>query len=422
MNDHDANACTQPITKGLSLAAAAMVALGLPPAVNAQWTQWGGPNQDFVAHVTGLAPTWPDEGPKRLWSHELGEGYSAILADAGKLYTMYRADDKEIVTCLDATTGETVWEYRYDASPREGHIKQFGEGPRSTPLLDGDRLYTIGVSAKMHCLDRDTGKVIWSHDLWDEFEGNVLNHGYASSPIAYKDTVIALVGGEGQSIVAFSKADGTVAWKALSFRNSYSTPKILDIDGETQLVTFMAKEVIGVDPDNGELKWRFPHENQWEQNVCMPVMTDDNHLFISSAEAGSKGLKLTRNGDQTSVEELWSTRKIRFYHVTSVRVGDYVYGSSGEQSPAFMAAVNIKTGDIAWRKRGFGKATCLYADGRFIILDEDGQLALVTATPTSFKVNAKAPVLNKTAWTVPTLVGKTLFVRDQKNIMALDLG
>jgi hypothetical protein len=145
-------------------------------------------------------------------------------------------------------------------------------------------------------------------------------------------------------------------------------------------------------------------------------------LFFSVSGAGSRGVKLTKDGDKTKVEEIWSSRKIQFYHVTSVRIGDYVYGSTGN-GPNFFAAINFKTGKIAWRKRGFSKATCVYADGKFIILDEDGNLGLATATPEDLTVHSKVKLVdNGVAWTVPTIVGKNMYIRDKNTIMALDLG
>ncbi|MEK6675251.1 MAG: PQQ-binding-like beta-propeller repeat protein [Planctomycetota bacterium] len=389
--------------------------------VNAQWTQWGGPHADFITDSKGLAQEWSSDGPKKLWSRSLGEGYSAILVDDGNLYTMYRGDSKERVVCLNSKSGETVWEHGYDSAPRPGHVMEFGDGPRATPLIVGDRLYTIGVAGQMHCFDKKTGKPIWSHDLWTEFDGNVLNHGYSSSPFAYKDTVIVLVGGKDQSIVAFKQTDGSVAWKNQSFANSYATPRILKILGEDQLVTFMATEVIGVDPNNGELKWSFPHENTWKQNISAPILIDDI-LFISSPDAGAKGLKLAKEGGKFTVTEKWSSRKVQFYHVTTVQRGEYVYGSTGTQSPAFMMGINAKTGELKWRERGFSKANCLWADGRLVILDEDGNLALATAKPEGLTVHSKAKVAESVSWTVPTLVGKTLYLRDKKTITALDLG
>jgi outer membrane protein assembly factor BamB len=391
-----------------------------PPA--AEWTRWGGPHGDFTVEVAALASTWPAEGPKKLWTRELGDGYSAILAQDGRLYTHYRTGSQESVICMDAATGATVWEHRYDAEPAEGHVHQFGAGPRATPLIAGDRIYAIGVSGVMHALDKKTGKVAWKHDLWTEYAGTRLNHGYSSSPIEYKDMVIVLIGGENQSIAAFRKSDGTPVWKGLTFKNSYSTPRILNVDGEDQLVTFMSDHLIGVSPAKGTLLWKYPHVNQWEQNVNLPVMADGNHLFLSSPETGSRGLKLSRKNGETVVEEVWSTKKIQFYHVNSVVRGEYVYGSTGTMGPAFFSAVNIKTGEIPWRERGFSKANCVMAGDRLILLDEDGQLALATATPEALTVHSKAQVLDKVAWTVPTLVGKTLYLRDKKQILALDLG
>jgi len=406
----------------------AMVLAGIGVAVStasarAQWRQWGGPNQDFKVDSKGLAQSWPESGPKQIWKRELGDGYSGILAEGDRLYTMYRGDNKEIVICLDGKTGKTIWEHKYDSTPSSIHVHEFGDGPRSTPLIVGDRIYTIGVAGVMHCLGKEDGRVYWSHDLWKEFEGNILNHGYSSSPILYKDTVIVLVGGKGASVVALNKDDGKIIWKNQDFENSYSTPKVVKIDGEDQLITFMAEEIVGLNPTNGELKWRHEHKNQWKQNVCMPIWHPESRiLFLSSTEAGAKGLKLAKDGDKTKVEEAWSTRKAQFYHVTSVNVGDYVYGTIGAMAPAFFAAINLKTGELAWRERGFSKATFLHADGRFIILDEDGQLALATATPEGLKVHSKTNILEKVTWTVPTLVGKNLYVRDKKNILALDLG
>jgi len=389
----------------------------------AQWPQWGGPNQDFKVDVKGLAPQWSESGPKQLWKRDLGEGYSAVVADGDRIYTQYRGEDKEIIVAMEAKTGKTIWEYKYDANPRDGHVHEFGDGPRSTPLVAGDYVYAIGVSSVMHCLKKDKGEVVWTHDLWTEFNGNFLNHGYSSSPVAYGETIIALVGGKEASIVAFDRKTGNVVWKKHDFENSYSTPKFIKVGGEDQMVTFMKSEIIGLDPKTGELKWQFAHGNQWGQNVCMPVWyPEKNILFFSSPEAGAKGLQLTKNGDKTDVKELWSTNKIQFYHVTAVGVGDHVYGSTGTRSPAFFCAVNIETGKIAWRQRDFAKATTLYADGRFIILDEDGQLGLVKATPEDYSVVSKAGVLDKVAWTAPTVVGKTLYVRDKKSLLALDLG
>jgi outer membrane protein assembly factor BamB len=389
----------------------------------AAWLQWGGPNQDFRAPAAGIATSWPENGPEKLWSRTLGEGYSAILVDGGRLFTMYRVGAQEAVVCLDAKTGETVWEYRYEHSPHDSHVYGFGAGPRSTPLISGDLVFTIGVAGKMHALGKNDGKVAWTAELWDgSFGGNVRAHGYSSSPVAYKDTVIVTVGGDNASLVAFNRKNGHVKWKALNFKNSHSSPRIVDIAGETQLVVFMAEELVGVNPNNGELRWRYAHGNQWGHNISMPIVVDGDTIFLSSIQAGARGIRLVRNGETMEAKEIWSTRRIQFYHGSVVRNGDWVYGSTGTMGPAFMAAVNVRNGEIGWRERGFGRANCVEADGKLIILDEDGMLYLARATPEELVVLGKTQLLNKVAWTVPTIVGKTMYVRDNEQILAVDLG
>ena len=409
-----------------SMCLSLLVGVGMPttqPAYAAnEWPQWGGPGQDFKADCKGLAAEWPAEGPKKLWTRDLGEGYSGILVDGDALFTMYRGEDKERVVALSAKDGSVKWEHTYDSPVHKDHVTQFGSGPRGTPLLSDGMLYTVGVSGKMHCLDAASGKVVWSHDLWEEYKGSVLNHGYCSSPFAYKETVIVPVGGKDHAFMAFNKKDGSVVWNKNDFDNSYSTVKLINLDGKDQAICFMAKQIVGFDPNNGNLEWEFGQENQWGQNICLPVWTEGNLLFFSSPDAGSHCLKLSRDGDKTKFEEVSATKKIQFYHVTSVNDGNYVYGCSGAQAPYFYAAIDIKTGKVPWRERGFSKATTIMADGKLIILDEDGNLALATATPEKFTVHSKIQLLDRVAWTVPTLVGKTLFVRDQKKIMALDLG
>ncbi|MDH3785112.1 MAG: PQQ-like beta-propeller repeat protein [Acidobacteriota bacterium] len=388
-----------------------------------EWLQWGGPSQDFRAPAGKLATSWPEDGPEQLWSRDLGEGYSAILVESGRLFTMYRVGDKEAVVCLDAKTGETVWEQRYEHSPAQDHVYGYGAGPRSTPLISGGMLFTIGVAGRMHALNKIDGEVVWTAELWDgDLGGNVRAHGYSSSPVAYKDTVIVSVGGENAGLIAFDRKTGTAKWKALNFKNSHSSPRIVEIAGETQLLVFMAEELIGVNPETGALRWRYAHANQWGHNISMPIVVDGDTIFLSSIQAGARGIRLVRQGEAMEVHEIWSSRRIQFYHGSAIRDGDWVYGSTGTMGPSFMAAVNLRSGEIGWRERGFGRANCVEADGKLIILDEDGVLYLARATPEKLVVLGKTQLLKRVAWTVPTIVGKTMYVRDNAQILAVNLG
>lgn len=414
---HGMNRKTTILALALALACAVAATAG-PPGET--WNQWGGPTRDFQAPSTGLADSWPEGGPPKLWSRELGDGYSTILAADGRLYTMYRKDDKETVVCLDAKNGETVWETRYDHEPWKGHVTDFGKGPRATPLLAGDRLFTVGVAGRMSSLRLSDGKILWTKELWGEGEGDPLIHGYASSPVAYGDTVIALVGTARVKITAFRQEDGAVVWQSESYGNTYSAPQVLTVGGQDQLVTFMDGELVAVDPTSGGPLWSYKIGSQ--SNINMPIFIDGEYLFLSTLQDGARGLRVHRQDGKTEVEEVWSTRKIQFFHVTSVHQGDWVYGITGARAPHFLAAVNAKTGEIAWRERGFAKGNVVAADGRLIVLDETGKLYLATATPEGLTVHSEADLLEQVAWTAPTLVGTTMYLRDKTQIMALDLG
>ena len=386
------------------------------------WLQWGGPSRNFTTNSKGLASEWPSSGPKRLWSRPLGAGHSAVLVSGNTLYTMYNQGEQEVAIALAADTGKTIWEYKYDAPSPAGMDYEYGVGPHSTPLLVGDQLFTVGATGKIFALDKKTGKVAWTHDLWTQYGGTKMGRGYSCSPIAYKNTVILTLGGQGQTLIAFNQKDGTVAWKNQTLDMSPASPIIINVDGQDQLIAFLGKVVAGIDPNNGNLLWSHPHVTEWGLNISNPVWGADNLLFISSAySGGSRVLKLTQKDGKTTAEELWFHRRMRLHHGTAIRIGDYVYGSSGDFGPAFLAAVNVKTGEIAYQDRSFPKSNLLLAEGKLIILDEDGNLALATASPTGLKVISKVSVMKNLAWTVPTLVGTKLYLRDRHTIMALDL-
>lgn len=390
------------------------------------WRQWGGPDRNFHSDSTGLARSWPATGPRELWSRPLGEGYSTVIADEATLYTMYREEPDEIVVALAASSGKTRWEHRYPAPLLEdmdyGYwLRQAGPGPYSTPLLVGDRLYAVGVTGAFHALDKKTGKVLWSHDLDREF-GMSGYRGYASSPIAYADTVILPVGGPGRAVVAFDQVTGVVQWKRQDFQLAPASPIVINVDGEDQLVVFAPQSIVGLDPRNGELLWSHPHETNHGLNISTPVWGEGNLLFCSSAyNGGSRVIRLMREDGKTTAEELWFNNRVRLHFGNAIRIGDLVLGTSGDFGPAFFTALDINSGEEAWRERSFARSQMVYADGMLVIVDEDGDLALATPTQQGLKVHARTELLTENAWTPPTLVGTKLYIRDRKNIVALDL-
>ena len=389
--------------------------------VYSQWLQWGGPERNFKVDSTQLKTVWTEEGPEQLWKRQMGGGYSAICVDQDTLYTMYRRGDEDVVIALSAGNGETLWEYAYTSLPWQEFSKQYGPGPHATPLIVENYIYAIGFRTELTCLDKKNGQKVWSRNLWDEYGAQPGNRGYASSPMAYKDLLIVLASGKGHGVIAFNLKDGQSAWKSQDFINSYSSPIVINVDGQDQLIVFVETQVAGLDPNTGDLLWRHTHNTKHQIHASTPIWGEDNILFISSAyDAGSRALHLSRRSGETVVKELWYNKKVKVQHGSAVRIGETIYASSG-QGPAFLTAVTVKTGEITAKQRGFAKANLMMAGNQMIVLDEAGQLAIVDASPSGFEVQAQAQVLTSRSWTVPTLVGTKLYLRDMKEILALDL-
>ena len=400
-------------------------------ATDASWLQWGGPRRNFTADITGLTAKWPQEGPRRLWNRTLGEGHSAIIVDGGRLYTMYRPagmlsmvrrSQQETIAAFDAATGKTVWEHTYNA-PTSGLDLSQGAGPHSTPLIVGATLYAMSSRVEMFALDKQTGKLRWSHDLQKEFGAKQPDRGYAPSPIGYRDTVIVPVGAPNASVIAFNQKTGAVAWKGGTFPVAPASPIVIAVDGQDQLVVFGGDQVVGLDPANGAVLWRHPHKTEWGLNISTPVWGPDNQLLVSSAySSGTRLLKLTRAGSATTVHEQWYQNRMRVHIGTVIRLGDFAVGSSGDFGPCPTVGIDLKTGNILWQDRQFARSTFLHADNKLLIMDEDGNIGLATVTRSGLTVLSKASVLSNISWTVPTLVGTTLYVRDRRNMAAFALG
>ena len=410
----------------LLLSAGAASAVRLLPAKteSAAWTQWGGPNRNFTTTSTGIKPTWPAGGPRVIWKRALGEGYSAPSIDGGMLYTMYGRPGSEIVAAIDTTNGKTTWERTNSVNFRSDAAQDMGNGPYAAPLIAGERVITAGVTGHLQCLDRKSGKVLWSHSLWSDYAGSRLMYGYASSPIAFRDTVIVPSGGKGKSTVAFRIADGSLAWAKGAIPNVYSSPLLISVDGSEQLVELMDGLVFGLNPHNGDLQWQFPFRADYGIAVATPVWCPGNLLFVSAEYgAGSVMLRLARSGNETKVSEVWKSNRLRLHHGNAMYIGGTLYFTSGGKgSQAILSAVEAATGKVLWQERSIEKATFVWADNELITLDQDGKLMLAAPSPKGFKVTATAQLLSNLSWTPPALVGTTLYLRDRKSLMAVDLG
>lgn len=323
-----------------------------------------------------------------------------------------------MIAALDAATGAAVWEHTFPSRTAGLNFTE-GAGPHSTPLVTADRVYATSSRKELFALDKATGKVVWSHDLIKEYGASDPGRGYACSPLLYQnELLIVSVGGPGQALAAFNPKTGALAWKAGDFDFSPASPIVADVDGQKQLIYFAGNVVAGVNPATGQTLWTHPHKTDWGLNISSPVWSPaDRLLFISSAYGtGTRVLELRQASGKTTVTEKWFNPRMRVHIGTVIRLGTHFYGSSGDFGPAFITAVDVGSGQIAWQDRAFARAQLLHADGKLIVLDEDGTLGLATVTPAGLQVLAKASILENRAWTPPTLVGTRLYVRDRKNM------
>ena len=316
------------------------------------WTQWGGPNRNFQTQAPVLKDTWPATGPRVVWKRPLGDGYSSPAVENGVLYVMYGKPREEVVMAADAETGTTLWEHVTPMTFQSDVAREMGNGPYSTPLLVGNRVFTTGVAGRLQCLDKKSGKVLWTQQLWDEHRGSQMMYGYASSPIAFRETLIVPVGGRGKAVMAFQQADGKVAWAKGNLGNVYSSPILINVSGLEQLAVLLDGAVVAVNPHNGDPQWQVPFTADYSIAVATPVWGPDNLLFVSSEyDAGTKVIELKRNGLQTTATELWSSNRLRLHHGNAMRIGPTIYFSNGGKgSQAILTAVDARSGKFTQQR------------------------------------------------------------------------
>jgi outer membrane protein assembly factor BamB len=403
----------------VAAAAAAPAAVGAAPC----WPQWGGPNRDFnIWDSPPLRSSWPAGGPKVVWKREIGDGQSSAAVDNGVLYTMHNRAGNEATIAVDAGTGKTLWEHSTPSTFRSA-FQEPGNGPYATPLVLADRIVTAGVTGRIECRARKDGALLWKQNLWLDHQGTRLDYGYASSPIAFRNTVIVPCGGSGRALMAFRQNDGTKVWSKQDYPNVYSSPVLINVGGLDQLIQLMDGHVVGLNPVNGDFQWHIPFQANYSLAVASPLWTG-SLLFVSAEyDAGAKAIRLERDGQKVKASEVWAVNRLRLHHGNAIHIDGTVYFTSGGKgSVAILTAADMATGKIHWQDRGVGKATFIWADRKLITLDQDGNLMLAEPSPKGFKIMAKAGLLTNLSWTPPSLVGTRLYLRDRKSLMAVELG
>jgi outer membrane protein assembly factor BamB len=379
------------------------------------WPQWRGPNRDGLSLETGLLTDWPKDGPQQLWKQKVGLGYSSLAVAEGRIYTLLQDEDHEAVVCWNADTGEELWRFRYPSKYQESH----GSGPRSTPTVDGDRVYTVGATGIFHCLNAVKGEQIWRHDLLEEFSAPVPQYGVSFSPLVEGDLVFTTPGGpNGNSLAAFDKVSGQLVWKKLDDAAAYSSPIAATIVGTRQIIFFTRNGLVSVAPKDGALFWRYPWETKFGCNIATPIIIGD-YVFISTGyDKGCALLEITKSADDSfQAKSVYQHNRMRNHFSSSVRYKDALYGFDDFT----LICMDFRTGKTLWEHKGFKKGSLLIADGHLIILSESGEVALVEATPDGYHKQSSFQFSRNKCWTVPVLVHGKLYVRDEENIACYEL-
>ncbi len=396
----------------LTLTASTLPALAAQPQ---DWPQFRGPNRDGISTEVGLLKAWPAEGPQVAFRVPLGKGFSGLSIVQGRIYTLISQGGSEFLLALEAQTGKEIWRFRTDAERSDN----FGDGPRSTPLVDADRVYAVSALGKLYALERASGKLLFSHDLTKEFGGVVPNWGVSASPIVEGNLLLFNVGGKpGFAIVAFDKASGEVKWKTGSDIPGYSNPLAITVGGMRQIIFFSGTQLLAVAPQDGKVLWQQPWKTSYDINAAAPLFIPPNQLFVSSGyDVGATLFAIQVQDGQASAQQVWQNRGMKNQFSSSVFHNGYIYGFDNKT----LKCIDVKTGEDKWRTSGFGHGSLFYADGHLVVLGDNGKLALVEATPAGYSEKATAQPLAGKHWTVPTLYGGRLYIRNESELIALQV-
>jgi outer membrane protein assembly factor BamB len=383
----------------------------------ADWPHWLGPNSNGSSPETGLVTKWPDTGPKVLWKVPGGQGYSAVAVADGRAITMVQRPEGELVLALDAATGKELWNRKIAPFFKNA----YGNGPRSTPSIEGGLVWAQSVNGPLVCLKADSGEVVWQHDILKEFGAKNITWGLSASPLVKDDMVIALPGGKGAAVVAFHKKTGKLLWKSGDDKAAYASPVALTRNGKTQIICFTAAGLLSVSADGGKELWSVPWTTEYDVNICTPLIIGP-YLFVASGEQVGSTL-FDVSGDKPKV--VWESKGkkgvMTTYWANAVEHDGHLYGLSGEFDKRIdLNCVELKTGNLMWSKKDFGKGALTLAQGQLFIATKKGDVVLVHANPKGYLERGRARMLGDNR-TVPTLSNRRLYVRDLQSIYCLDV-
>jgi len=419
MNTAKQSCSTFPILS-VFLVLAMASAPSLSAASAADWPQFLGPQRNGNYSGPPLARAWPKEGPPVLWKRAVGAGFAGPAVCEDRVILFHRLDDQAVVECLAARTGNEVWKSSYPTDYRDDF--GFDEGPRATPAVADNRVFTFGAEGGLYCWNLTNGQKLWSIDTVKALGVGKGFFGRACSPLVWSNLVIVTLGGRaGAGIVAFDVASGKVRWKATDDEASYSSPIITSIHGQTYLLALTREALVCLHPSNGKVFFRYPWRPPMGASVtsATPLIVDDLIFLSASYGAGARLLRFKEYGP----ELVWSEDDVLSNHyATSVQREGFLYGWHGRQEQGCdFRCVELKTGKMRWTQPGLRAGTVTLAGDELLLLTERGELIRLPASPDGFKPTARVQVLPSGVRAAPALANGLCYGRSEKRLICLDL-
>lgn len=387
----------------------------LAESASADWLQYRGPAQN--GSIAEKLPAALPAVPKVLWKARVGIGTAAVTVSGDHAFTMGNTDQKnDIVVCLDTKNGKVVWKHEF---PLALDPNMFEGGPRSTPTIDGNVVFTLSHQGDLWALNAATGKPLWYKHLQKDFNGRRPGWGYAGSPTVEGNLLLIDSGGDGSSTLALNKTNGAVVWKSGSDKAGYASPVVADLGGKKTVVVFKAETLVGLDLKDGKELWRTAWKTDYGVNAATPIILGNSILVTSGYGYGAALFEVGSGG----LNQKWRNKSLRAHFNSPVVHQGHVYGIDGNAGGGNLVCLDLATGDVKWTEKSVKGGSLVLADGKLICLTEKGELVICDATPGGFKTSLRAPVLEKRCWVQPTLSGGRLFVKNNDgDLVCMALG
>lgn len=400
-----------------SLLAATLMVSFTSAGLAENWPQWRGPRGDGISTETGLAEKWPEGGPKKVWTAEVGVGYSSPIGYEDKVYIFAQQGDQDTLTALDAATGKVAWSKGYLSKAKHEY-----PGTRATPTIEGKFIYTYGGGSDLVCRKLADGQVVWQFNVLAETKGKNLRWGQASSPFIVGELLYVQAGEQGPAVVAVNKATGKIAWQSQpsGVMASYATPILAEVEGVKQLIVFAGKSILALDPATGKTLWSRPHETDWDINAASPIYAGGRLFITSDYGTGCEMLKPGKAG----VEVLWQNKEIKSKTTAPILEKEYLYGAS----EGTLKCLHWPDGKVLWtcqNKRlniGNDGGSILRVGDKLILMSETGKLSLAKATPAGIMLISQIPLFSgNDNWSSPLLYKGRLYAKGPKELVCLDV-